>query len=339
MSDTQNVEPASTGWGIVRRLVQAFGFVGIAIIVGTVLGTAIAKHVHSPADQAYLAGALGLSAVLASLDKFIKQAPLLIRWIQTGSGNGLSAFASFMFLSVITLSAALLSGAMENTKPPPPFEPPIATSNSVLFVNVPAPKQEPDLGRESIFLIPFFNEAGGCSTSDDRFKRGSALDDATRTFITRLAQGFLRCAQEDRPVKLEVRGFASSKQFDDKCGPNGQPLSVSESRRLNKEIANARAQAVVNEFTAAETAARAANPNLSGRVFAEPIVWRSFDAMKADRRWNDKDGGQYSHDRAILTRRAEVEVVDSADCDVVTPPRLDHAATATKSSRRGDSRS
>jgi len=308
------VSPSTSALPIALRLVQALGLIGIAIVAGIFLGATLATTFHSAADHAYLAGALGISAILASLEKFIRQAPLLLRWIRTGVGEGLSAFASFMFLLVVTLAAALLSGSS------PPVGPPVVTRSEapiVLFVNAAAHDRLSKVGHESVFLIPFFHEAGGCSTSDDRFMKGAELDDSTKEFIGKLAKGLLHCARADRPVKLEVRGFASSKQFDEKCGP-------AESERLNKEIANARARAVVDEFAAAEDAARKADQSLSdqslsGRVFVEPIIWADFDAMKTDQRWNDESAGKYSHERAVLTRRAELRVVDSGDCEVATP--------------------
>ncbi|MFI5365254.1 MAG: hypothetical protein ACHQ4J_06485 [Candidatus Binatia bacterium] len=284
------------------------------------MGAILAANVRSAEDHAVLAGALGISAFLASLEKFITQAPLLVRWIRTGVGDGLSAFASFMFLLVVTLVAAFLSGQGES-KVVTASEPPIATSNSVLFVNVAANDGLSKVDHESVFLIPFLDEAGGCSTSDAGFEKGWKLDETTTTFIGQLANGLLHCARADRPVKLEVRGFASSKQFDEKCGPHGRPLSVAESQRLNKEIANARARAVVDEFAVAEAKARIADQSLVGRVFVEPIVWADFDAMKADQRWNDESAGKYSHERAILTRRAELRVIDSGDCEAVTSSR------------------
>ena len=299
---------------VALRILQALGFIGVAIVGGFLIGAGIARMVDSAEEYRLVAGALGVSFVFATLERFVVQAPLLWRWIWTGAGDGLSSFSAFAFLAVVSLATALLAPPSALSPTPQTAEPApvIATSQAVLFVNVPAAAATPRPLSESVFLIPFFSEAGGCDARSEAFGRGSALDSSTKSFLTNLASGFVRCAKPGRPVRLQVRGFASSRPLD--CpGDTGK-----RSKELNRQVANARAQAVVDELTTAQEAARQAHPDSKGEVLIEPIMWATFEAMKSGQRWNDQEQGTYSTARAILTRRAEVTLLESGDCEVAT---------------------
>jgi hypothetical protein len=298
---------------VALRVLQAVGLIGVAIVGGFLIGSGIAQTVDSDDEYTLVVAAFGVSFLLASLEKFVAQAPLLWRWIRTGAGDGLSTFSSFAFLLVVTLATALLAPPpLAAEKEPPPQ--PVATSNAVLFVNVGADEAPKRSAREkeSVFLVPFLFEAGGCDVNSEEFRKGRDLDPSTRQFIDNLTRGLLRCARRDRPVKLQVRGFASSQAF--RCPGDG----TERSRELNREIANARAQAVVDAIADVEAAVRNGGPGMSGTVLVEPIMWATFAAMKAGQRWSDEEAGTYSHDRAILTRRAEITLIDSSDCEIAT---------------------
>ncbi len=317
MANDGHGQPGGRKIDVALRILQAFGLIGVAIAGGFLIGAGIAGMFDSPEEYRLVAGALGVSFVLATLEKFVTQAPLLWRWIWTGVGDGLSSFSAFAFLAVVTFATALLAPPIPPIPPAhgPKEEPApsLATAHTVLFVNAPPRERERGSLSESVFLVPFFDEARGCDVKSEAFQKGSSLDKSTKKFLTRLAAGFRRCARSTKPVRVQVRGFASSKPFD--C-PND--VGGSRSRELNRLIANARARAVVKQLIDGQADAHAAHPGAAGDVIIEPIEWATYEAMKSGQRWDDQEEGKYSTSRAILTRRAEVRLVESGDCEIAS---------------------
>lgn len=314
---------------VVLRAGKALLLTVIALLAGGGVGFVLAGTVDTADEYKFIAGALGISYILTTFEKFLAQAPHLWRWLRTGSGDGLSTFTSFTFLLVTTAVAALLAKDPES---PPPSQLPQLAANQVLFVKVDGGASRRQGSNESLLLIPFEREAGGCDPSTSDFKAGARLSTGAKELIAQLTRGLAECGSPDRPVRLQIRGFASSQPFDADCASNGDSDRLS--RRLNRDIANARAQAVVEEIAAAEVNYRAQvnSQGTSRGITVEPIIWPTFEAMKAGQRWNDEDARGYRTERAILTRRAEIVLIDSGDCELLLP--LPPSSALTQTARR-----
>ncbi len=263
---------------------------------------------------------LGAGFLLTSVEKLLSHMPGVVSWIRTGDFSGLYTFSSFVFMVFLSLGAAIwaLIDPPEDQDSPTVISvaaaPPVATANSVVFVSAGGQGPGDVAGEKTTFVIPFFDEAGGCSESDPQYEKGKTLDEASRMFIHKIAGGLLHCANAEQPVKMSIQGFASTQPFAG-CGSD-----VSD--RLNRQIANDRALAVARAFEKALAAARESGPSLTGAVEVTVMPWRSVEEMYRHLGFDDRNKNEYSSGRAILTRRADVIVEDAGDCRIFTAAPL-----------------
>lgn len=291
---------------VIGRASRATGVVVILGALGLLLGKWLADKGMATPDWAKTVMTTGF--LLATMDKAIAQALILGRWVKSGVGDGLATFSTFFFVTFVTgvAAALVIDGKGSDVKAPTSViaqvVPRQLAAPPIVFVNVPSGTVTPSSSDENVFLVPFYKEAGGCTTESSWFKKGAKLSGSTRRFISKLAEGFLRCARPETPVALEVRGFASSQPFL-RCA--GKETS------LNLEIANARAKAVEQAFLAAIPEDR------MNEVKVTATPWTSIESMEAERRWHDREGTEYSKERAILTRRAEITLTSGGGCQVL----------------------
>lgn len=329
---------AKTGLSIVLRVLSAVVLIGVAIAVGRVVGDFVGRTFVTVEDQRTLAAFLGAGFLLASVEKLLALFPGVLQWIRNGDFSGLYTFSSLAFTLFLSLGAAAWVAIGEkpddkttatagSDRAGSRLGSPIAMSNSVVFVSAQAEQPPAPSGTESFFMVPFFKEAGGCSQQDALFQEGNKLDKDTKAFIRNIAEGLVHCARPHKPVKLIARGFASSQPFEG-CDKKGETIV---SDRLNKQIANVRAMTVAEAFEAAVVKAREKFPTLEGSVVVTVEPWSSVEEMYDRVRFNDRNAGEYSSGRAVLTRRVEVVVADAGDCRVLTANPVTAASSANKS--------
>ncbi len=291
----------------VGRLLLALGSVVLALGIGYELGKLLPDALPSSVHATQLAQYVGIAFVFATLNTFFERLPPLVRWIRSGGGNALYSFGTLVFMSTIAVSAAMAVQFQGEGDPPTVSRPipPVANAYSVVFAQVPAPEVVEPAQNQARFMIPFFAEARGCKTDHEHFKRGYALHADTRSFLESIAAGLLSCADR-APVEIEVRGFASSAPFED----------CDDSDELNRMIANYRGEAVATVLEDAIALARGSGAE--GAIRIAPREWGSHLDMYRSIGFEDRIDGVYSTERALLTRRAEVVVVDAGGCRVTS---------------------
>lgn len=313
---------------VVGRATKAAGIVTTVGGLGALLGVFLTDSKWATPDWAKTV--LTTSFLLATMDKAIAQAIILGRWIRSGVGDGLTTFSTFLFVTFVTSVAAALAIREQQVPPNPPSAPgaPVVaqvvprqlTAPPVVFVNIPPANPMRPESDQNVFLVPFYKEAGGCSTKSPWFEKGAKLSRSTERFIAKLAQGFAHCARLNEPVVVEIRGFASSQPFS-RCEGT---MKTS----LNLDIANARGETVRRTLVEA-TAAVQARSHLVGDVKVIALPWANIEEMESERGWKDRDEtGAYNKQRAILTRRAEIVVKSTGGCDVLSVPAPNHRQTA-----------
>lgn len=189
---------------------------------------------------------------------------------------------------------------------------------------------------EPSFSIPFRDEASECATGrtecdDDRIRKGSTVLPDVRILFELLARGLTACSRSDSSiVEVEITGYASSSPFVGK--------STRDSRRLNVDIANARAVAVkrqlLRELRSRDNLIRTDGPNalpddsaavinLRGHNIRLRVItrqWELFEDMIKAGKYNDLDERRkYDADRGVLNRRASVRVVRLGNCQLQYP--------------------
>ena len=295
-----NVEKLKEGtklWGPrILRSVQALLVLFAATALGLYLGEKYARPLvplaaHSEAFR-YV---FGIAAVLSTLNELLKLLPKVWEYVKTGKGSDLYDVSSFVFLTSLTVAVAFLLG-MSGDKTV--VTDPNASINPIIFL-------QPS-GRNAKFLVPFSESAEGCDANADKFKLGLNWLPGTEKFIDQLALGISHCSVPGKPVKIEVRGFASSADFQ---ASGGQKCT--NSNDLNVQIANLRADKVSREVTTALGTS-------VGAVSITPRHWNSseFDAMRREATFNDRDADNKPvKERGDLTRRADIVVTDASDCE------------------------
>jgi hypothetical protein len=242
----------------------------------------------------------GVGAILALAKEALGQVPKLVEFINKGK------FADAWAVFALVGTGSLTAGVASELPRSPDQSKDAAIVNLVQYLHLP---DQPAAESGRHFVVPFLKEAKGCDETGAAFKDGHKLTDTARKeFLPELMNGLRHCGK-DRPVVLEIRGFASSQPF--KGCPN--------SDELNRKLANHRACAVY--FALADLdyegqgcpADRSPLPEIEMRA----IQWKPGEAasMRSALGFNDRDlKGNYWPERAILTRRADVTLVDAGGC-------------------------
>lgn len=301
MPDIGNAPPESTGYKFllwtrwlakfillpILRVVQASLVVALAVWLGKVLGRT--EFLRSLPPGGLEQQGLTIVSFLSAAKELRDVLPNLWTYIRTGSWGDLYSFSSFIFFTSLTLGFIFLAGG--GNPAPSDVVPP---AGPVLFVRP---------GHEPTFLVPFTEEAtkpnNDCNP-DSGFVKGLEPFKGTDAFLGKLMDGLYHCAAA-RPVSIEVRGFASSSEFK----------GCSNSNEINKRLANERAKV---EKTAMDSYLD--SHRYGGKITVTPYTWANFDDMRRAASFNDKnEKGTIDVDRADLTRRVDVSIVDAAGCE------------------------
>jgi hypothetical protein len=160
---------------------------------------------------------------------------------------------------------------------------------------------DPDQGPIPTFVVRFEDEGSCQGGSDARRWHGAGLSRSSSAFVARVGKGLAACSGRDRPVKVEVFGFASSSLFrrPSDCGPE-----IATADAANVALANARAANVADIL----------RRNLTdGNVTIH--TWPDLENMDVDRNFVDRIlGGTYNRARGSLNRRAEIRVLSAGQC-------------------------
>lgn len=295
-------QPQSSYWdGLLRdrgklgRLVLAVLMAAGAAVGGYFLGSSLLDAVPEGSNLRWAAAALGFSALLGMFKEGMGLLPAVLGYLKSGQGQGLYKFCVFVAVSVATATISWRT-AVPPSKENGAVEPPrleVETSQ-VLFLS---------RRSETSFVVPFFEEADLCG---ETICKGAKLDPSTIEFLNRFVDGLVDCGSPGEPVELQVRGYASSSKFDKRT----------DSDDLNLRTANLRADSVVDailERLEASEKPDDATASLSVRT----VRWSTYESMKTATGFKDVNAeNDYSPLRGLLNRRAEVLLVDPADCRV-----------------------
>lgn len=209
------------------------------------------------------------------------------------------ALTSFFTFLAIAIPIAITDRLIEPMPVPPACEPDEACLS-----------RRPDSSQLPVFAFTFepasVSSADSWRNVDDPFeKSGIELDEAQRDRLTELIKALKPCAGpgSDEQVRLDVIGFASSKNF--------RGFSEADSNELNLRAANARAEYVAGKLRQARADEGIKEEELE--ISTDPHV--SFDEMAAKRSFNDRPPGSTEENPAqLFTRAAWVKLLSVGSC-------------------------
>lgn len=126
---------------------------------------------------------------------------------------------------------------------------------------------------------------------------GIILEEVGRTWLKRFKEAIVACAQGG-PVKLNVKGYASSAEFRHGDGPHVH------SDKMNKDAANRRAAAVIAFLVSDKPSS----------VVVNNTPWESYSDMAGARPVVDRSGEIAVSAREFLNRSVQIIVDDAGGC-------------------------
>ena len=132
--------------------------------------------------------------------------------------------------------------------------------------------------------------------------RGIAISGAQLERLDRLRDALRACATADRPVRLEIQGFSSTREF---MGADGAPMRHSEA--LNLKAANLRAANVIDHLIRDDGDAEST-------LAIRHVPWQTYADIR--RPFLDAPEGVERAEQELLNRAVLVEVQDAGACAV-----------------------
>jgi hypothetical protein len=317
------------------RLAVTIAFAFVAARAAWACGLSLLVWYPTLGDEKTLVSLIGASAILASVEKLATRAGSARSWIRSGTGEGPVVFAIFVFTGLLPICVwinyepgadkpGLEGSAAAAVEGETAFAYSVSFTKAECSVEARPPAVANDQPRR--FLLPFRDEAHGCAPDSEGFAAGKRPLPGVEDFLAQLVTGLLACAEEGKPVKLRVRGYASSAPFL-KCADEKA------SDALNLRIANDRADVIVGMIEKAQREARGGEREAGHHIEIEREHWDALEPMIASRDFNDRDAAGYNEGRAVLTRRADLEVVDPAGCQTIPGALGRSIATPPQSAR------
>ncbi len=179
-----------------------------------------------------------------------------------------------------------------------------ANKSTLVFINSGATfVQDADADRLATIIVPFGKEAS-CDADSPSQWTGTTVDQLHRSFLAQLGRDLSQCGSQSKPIRVQVRGFASSSNVADfaKCG------NAASNDQANLLIADARRDNVVRYLSQDK------GPHLE----IQSYDWHGdYQQMRRERRYIDRFiGNEYSKSRGQLNRRAEIVLLDAGECDI-----------------------
>ena len=131
---------------------------------------------------------------------------------------------------------------------------------------------------------------------------GIAISGRQRERLDKLAQALLACAAPDRPVRLKIQGYSSTREFVDDGGRR-----LPDSDDLNLQAANLRAEVVIGHL-------RSQGLNEDAGVEIRHVDWQKYEDIR--RPFLDSHEEVQSMDHELLNRAVFLEVLDAGKCAV-----------------------
>ncbi|WP_031433345.1 hypothetical protein [Methylomarinum vadi] len=152
-------------------------------------------------------------------------------------------------------------------------------------------------------IVPFAKEAA-CDAPSTTEWTGTKIDSLHRSFLLQLSKDLSQCGSENKPIRLQVRGFASSSKVVDYAKCN----NASSDEEANLFIADARRDNVI----------RYLSKNRGKYLRIESYDWQGdYKKMQRQRRYSDRFmSREYSKARGQLNRRVEIVLLDAGECDI-----------------------
>jgi hypothetical protein len=237
-------------------------------------------------------------------------------------------------LAIAVTGAGLVAGA-----DPPGPNPPIQESYATMLVAssvVAGPDEVVRTIDTARIMLPYFNtnitdpKPGELTPEklkmvcEENLEKLASIDPAGIASVETLACGLRACSTPKHPVKLDVRGFASSRSFT--CGGSPSPNE-------NLELAERRRDKVMAILNGDLRDAKNCKSHAPwGSLIFEPSAAKrwggNYEAMQQSRDLIDaREGSNQGPDRTreILTRRVDVVIADAGAC--AGPPQVVVAAT------------
>ncbi|HWJ06418.1 MAG TPA: hypothetical protein VNS57_11630 [Steroidobacteraceae bacterium] len=292
------------------RLAGLVAYAVVCTVVGVGIGLLLVRIFGR--DARSVTGVSSLGVVLFGLWKLaIDSWPGVVKFVQKGEVDGARKAVGYLTVTMAGL------GSLAATGPKPPNPP--ATSQPMTFLSIihaPGGTQEM---RDRI-VLPFFParvEGVPCSTRNNvALEALATIDPALQTPLQRTACWLRACSSANKPARLDVQGFASSRDFD--CTSARDGVSSDD---MNWYLAELRRKSVIKVLQPEDPKSLDCPPaeaGVEGHDFeimdAGKNRWENFEAMEAARRFQDRANGEPSIVLEVMTRRVDLVIESSGEC-------------------------
>jgi hypothetical protein len=205
---------------------------------------------------------------------------------------------------VVSLSSAFLMLGLAGVSEPRAPEP-FRVTGRAIYLAAAAEEASP-----SVPSLPLFHFQNAQVREGRLTARGLELRPEDQASLKETLAALSQCADADRPVVVEVVGFASATPFYD----NGRPHE--DSAALNVDVANARARAVYETLIAAAD-------SLANVTIQQHAAWQDFGEMEQD--WRRRDlapSGIEKGERAAFQRVVVLDVLQTGRCEQLIDGRI-----------------
>ncbi len=201
--------------------------------------------------------------------------------------------------------------------------PPLCSEQShhaPLLLNVSVPNNSLSVELRRLIVLPVFTAPVSCDDVEMDGQRlrtighrggGSRVDASSEQILRNIGRGIVACGV-NRPVVVDVRGYASSSEFD--CGD----LSLRSSDELNVDLAEIRRRDVIDRLR--DHVPRGHEPERLVVVMEDQPRWGAKSLSDAHKRmtnsrvFEDRNGSIVERNREALSRYVEIEVLSPGDC-------------------------
>lgn len=291
----------------------------ISIAIGICVGAKLAECVAGLGPW-YIAGrAIPLKLITASLAAgtalaFVREVWASITALQQLESSGprinwrIATECGKVLLSAVGFSFAVFT--LKDGNPNDDSHGRVIASTVVIGVG-----SEPSLRLPDRLLLPYFSynlsEKDSLESCSSKIAKLATVDESAVQTIRTVACGLRMCSTAQKPVIVDIRGFASSKDFS--C--EGEPSSIT-----NLQLAEQRRIRVIELLTGSlDGALNCSEPERAGLLKIKPSTnvdrWDgNYGKMIAERDFNDRPTGAPDRAREILTRRVDIVLLERGSC-------------------------
>ncbi len=279
---------------LVVRTVFALLVMAVAFSIGFAFGGFLTSWTDSVEPLRRSVPALAIGVLLGLLRETIVLFDGVIRFSR--DGDRLELWKPVVTVLVAGIALAMAVHLLELSSPGP------ETPSIIVWNGVQPPPQPTDVAqspseRYAIFPVFFARDATGFEPSTGEFAGGTNVDSVEEIRVKNLVRALEKCGEG---VRLSVQGYSSSSMSG-----NRVPDEVV---RINLSASNARAASVFQLIRESRSS--------SSEIAVDLVEWQTIEEMEEARAFNDRADGEYVDEVGVLTRRADIMLVNPGECGV-----------------------